>query len=495
MSGSHEIELKFLCAPGDMAAVLAAAPAGDDESRELTSTYFDTPDLKLQKAGVSLRVRQSDGGRRVQTLKRGEGMTREEHEADVASDRPDASLGPLPQLLPNGEAAELRAAFQVRVTRRQRLVRYGDAEIELALDEGEVEGGGEASPISELELELKSGPAARLFDLARELSAVAPLYISFDPKSSRGQALAAGETPHARRKERVELEADATTAQAFQAMAGNALSQITANAALLRQSPDPEAVHQLRVAARRLRSLLATFSPMLKSLDLDRLQDELRWLAQVCDDARNLDVFTERLEATLKVMDPPPAGAPALREALSLARRAAADQAAGAACSERFRSLMLDLAAWIETGAWLADEVREELRGAPARAFAIHVLDDRRKKLMKKGRDLAHLDDAARHDARIAGKKLRYTAEAFGSLFADKAVHRFVARMKDLQDELGTLNDLGLGERIIAQTALPPEAAFAAGEAVGVQASEKPARLKGAEQALKRLAKTPNFWR
>ena len=75
MTADREVELKFLCTPADLGAVLAAAPAGDDESRELISVYFDTPDLALQKAGVSLRVRESKG-KRVQTVKRGEGLSR-----------------------------------------------------------------------------------------------------------------------------------------------------------------------------------------------------------------------------------------------------------------------------------------------------------------------------------------------------------------------------------------------------------------------------------
>src|SRR4051812_48380485 len=93
----REVELKFLCTPDDLAVVLAAAPAGDDESRELISVYFDTPDLALQKAGVSLRVRESKG-RRVQTLKRGEGLSREEHEAPITGDEPDMAIGPLREL-------------------------------------------------------------------------------------------------------------------------------------------------------------------------------------------------------------------------------------------------------------------------------------------------------------------------------------------------------------------------------------------------------------
>jgi inorganic triphosphatase YgiF len=494
MSGSQEIELKFLCAPGDLGAVLAAAPAGDDETRELISVYFDTPDLTLQKAGVSLRVRESKG-RRVQTLKRGDGLAREEHEVEVLGDRPNPALGPLRELLPDDEAAALRPAFNVRITRRQRLIRYQGAEIELALDQGEVRDGERVSPISEVELELKSGPASKLFDLARELGRAAPLYLSFDGKAARGQALVAGAPLHARRKEQVALATETSTAEAFQAMARNALGQIAANAAVLREAPDAEAVHQLRVASRRLRSLLATFAPMLRSPELDPLKDELRWLAHACDEARNLDVFTERLEATVKAMDAVPAGMTSLREALAEARRRAADEADAAVRSERFRSLMIDLTGWIETGPWLSDEVREELRRAPARAYALHVLGDRRRRLMKKGRDLAHLDDAARHDARIEAKKLRYTSEAFASLFDGKAVRRFVGRMKDLQDELGALNDLRLAEDIVERVALSPEAAFAAGEATGLQVCDKPRRIKAAEHAMRRLRETRRFWR
>src|SRR5438270_10517436 len=118
MAGTDlEVELKFVCGPDDLAAVLAAAPPGDDGVAELISVYFDTPDLALQKAGASLRVREHQG-RRVQTLKRGQGLVREEHEAPIEGLAPDPALDPLPSLLPRG--ATLKPAFNVRVSRRQR---------------------------------------------------------------------------------------------------------------------------------------------------------------------------------------------------------------------------------------------------------------------------------------------------------------------------------------------------------------------------------------
>src|ERR1700748_45405 len=125
MPADRETELKFACGPEDLAAVLAAAPkgasGGDDETRELISVYFDTPDLALQKAGASLRVREHKG-RRIQTVKRGQGLVREEHEAPIEGLAADPALEPLPKLLPQGAA--LKPAFNIRVIRRQRTFRY-----------------------------------------------------------------------------------------------------------------------------------------------------------------------------------------------------------------------------------------------------------------------------------------------------------------------------------------------------------------------------------
>ncbi|MDB5495182.1 MAG: hypothetical protein JWP86_2519, partial [Phenylobacterium sp.] len=309
MSESREIELKFLCAPGELGAVLAAAPDGDDDSRELISVYFDTPDLALQKAGVSLRVRESQG-RRVLTMKRGQGLSREEYEVAMEGDAPSPEMAPLREILSDGDAATLKPAFNVRVNRRQRLVRYGDAEIELALDQGEVSGGRRVSPISEVELELKSGSPAALFDLARELSKSAALYLSFDTKSARGQALVAGQPVAARRKEKVKLDKACTVAEAFQGNARNALAHIAANAAVLREAPGPDAVHQLRVAARRLRSALATFRPVVDDPAYAGIKAELKWLAKAFDQARNLDVFAAEVLEPAAAMETPPAGLP-----------------------------------------------------------------------------------------------------------------------------------------------------------------------------------------
>jgi inorganic triphosphatase YgiF len=489
VSGSREIELKFLCAPDDLGTVLAAAPDGDDDSRELISVYFDTPDLILQKAGVSLRVRESKG-RRILTMKRGDGLSREEYEAPLEGEAPNGEFAPLREILDDDGAAALKPAFNVRVNRRQRLVRYDGAEIELALDQGEVSGGRRVSPISEVELELKSGEPATLFALARDLSKAAPLYLSFDTKSQRGQALVADEPVQARRKEKVKLDRKATAAQAFQAIARNALAHIATNAQVLRDQPQPEAVHQVRVSARRFRSALATFKTVVADERYEGVKAELKWLAKAFDQARNLDVFAEAVLQPAATMTDRPGGLDALDQAVADARADARRSACETAASERFRLLMIDATGWAETGAWLQDPKG----GEPARAFAARELDHRLKKVLKKGRRLAQSTDETRHELRIQAKKLRYAAEGFADLYPEKKVDRFVERLKDLQDRLGELNDIATAETLTAGLGLSPDAAFAAGDLAGLRAAEKPKLIAKAEKALRRLEDAKPFW-
>jgi inorganic triphosphatase YgiF len=479
VEADREVELKFLCTPDDLVAVLAAAPAGDDESRELISVYFDTPELTLQKAGVSLRVRESKG-RRVQTLKRGEGLSREEHEASIDSLAPDPELGPLKDLLPQGE--RLDPAFNVRVTRRQRSFRYQDAEIELALDQGEVVGGAARTPICEVELELKSGSPKALFALARELSKVAALYLSFDGKAARGQALVAGAQLQARRSEAIALARRATAAEAFQSVARNALGQISANALVLRDAPGPEAVHQLRVAARRLRSALSTFKAVVGDDALPFVKGELRWLAKSLDRPRSLDVLAEALVSEAARLEPPPAGMNGLTAALDGARREAWAAAAETAASERFRALMIEVAAWVETGDWIATA-----SGGSAKSFGREALAVQAAKVRKRARHLRRLDDGARHRLRIESKKLRYAMEAFASLYPRKAAARYAARVKDLQEALGELNDVAVAAPLLATLDLAPDAALAAGELLGLRMAARPQLIGRAAKASARL--------
>ena len=127
----REIELKFLCAPADLAACWPRRPTGTRGARELITVYFDTPGRPAEGRRVAAGAREQGPADPDPEARRG--PSREEHEA------PDRRRGPIRPRSAGGAAAggqrrALKPAFNVGVIRRQRLVRYDGAEIEIALD-------------------------------------------------------------------------------------------------------------------------------------------------------------------------------------------------------------------------------------------------------------------------------------------------------------------------------------------------------------------------
>lgn len=489
-AGEDEIELKFLCEPADLAVVLAAAPHGETHEKALVSTYYDTPQGDLRKARISLRIREG-GGKRVQTLKRGDGFAREEHEQAIATDSLDLSFPALKEALSPAKRKALAPIFTVQVLRRQRTFDFGGASIELAVDEGEVQAGDRARRISEVELELKSGDCRPMFDLARQLSRTAPLYLSFDGKATQGQGLIDGTDRAPRRHDKAPLARGLTAAGAFQAIARSTLVQIAANGVVLREADSVEAVHQLRVAVRRLRSAVSTFADVADDDHAEAIKSELKWLAGACNEARDLDVFAESAAA----LGDPSLDLSALAPVLEAARARAHAKACAAVASGRFRDLVLDATAWIETGAWLSmgGKAHAKRREMGAERFAAKALERRRKRLVKLAADLKGADDETRHDARIAAKKLRYAAEAFAPLF-DADARPFIKAIKQLQEELGGLNDVAVAGELIERLRLKGAALKAANALLAAREAARPKGVKGAAKAMDRLAASPVFW-
>ena len=85
---TQEIELKFLCQPADLDVILAALAGTEVRTRHLEATYFDTPEMDLARAHASLRLREGEGCR-LQTLKRGAGLVREEVETPALPEGSD----------------------------------------------------------------------------------------------------------------------------------------------------------------------------------------------------------------------------------------------------------------------------------------------------------------------------------------------------------------------------------------------------------------------
>jgi inorganic triphosphatase YgiF len=505
MQGSlREIELKFLVEPQRAETVFAGLSGRALKTLILTSIYFDTPDRRLAKAGITLRVR-NDGRRWVQTVKSdavGDGcLGRYEAEGEVASFAPDeALLARTPAGAALKGAEDLHPVFTVKLERRAMICREAGSSLEVCLDRGEIAAGGASLAICEMEAELKSGSAEALLAFGARLCKSAGLRPSFVTKAQRGFELASAKPARARRFRAPRLDGAITTGAAFRAIARAALEQITGNAERLRESPGPEVIHQMRVGARRLRSALSTFKPIVSDRRLAAIQAELKWLTLELDPARNLDVLLAGAYRRAAVKKVDKVGLADLGRRLRLARTAAYARAGAAADSERLAALIMDAMTWIEAGPWSAETAPgAAVRDGPVVEFSARALDRRLGKVIKRGRRLAKLDPVTRHHLRIEAKKLRYAADVFAGLFGHaRRARRFLSARKVLQDRLGELNDIATGEtlahELLRSAGIAGDADWAAGRLIGEEHAREADLIPAAERAFKALRQAEPFW-
>ncbi|MGH6697613.1 CHAD domain-containing protein [Sphingopyxis sp.] len=482
---ADEIELKLEIASEDAGKFEASGlMTGAPKKMRQISTYFDTPDHDVANAGFSLRIRRS-GKKRVQTIK-ADGASaaglfiRSEWERAAENDTPVLDYAtPLPSLL-GDKVDAIAPAFEVEIDRRVWNIVEDGATIELVLDRGEVVVGERRSPVCEIEIELKSGDPAALFAFARRIDAVVPIRLGVLSKAERGYRFTDA-APARVTAEAVILGGDTTAGQAFGLIAQSCIRQFRLNETLLLASRNADALHQGRVALRRLRSAFSIFKPMIGDAGID-LRTELRWLASELGKARDLDVLLKRAE-----------GGP-LHDRIATMREAAYDEGCEILSSVRARRLMFDVTAWIATSDWSGTAGGEREGNRPARDFAARALDRYRRKVKRKGRNLAGLDDDARHEVRKSAKKLRYAAEFYAGLFerkGEKRRHkRFVKALEALQDQLGALNDLATAPEVLTRLGI----AESHGAAELMAHGKKGRFIEAAADAHEDFVDTKRFW-
>ena len=156
---------------------------------------------------------------------------------------------------------------------------------------------------------------------------------------------------------------------------------------------------------------------------------------------------------------------------------------------------------WIETGPWTAADQTAARRQQPIARFAAAELRKRRRKIARRGHELRELDPDARHQLRIEAKKLRYAADAFAGLFGrPKRARAFIEALKALQDALGDLNDIVVGERLAHEAAASPgraemDSAFVAGRITGAQKARVAPLTDRAEAAIAAFESAKPFWK
>ena len=445
--------------------LLKQLAAEKPHSEALESTYFDTPDLYFRRHGASLRVRHTASRGWLQTLK-GTALptaglqARDEWETSLTGSTPDlAALRALlkkdrhwVRLLRRASHRCLVPLFVTQVKRRSWMLRLPEGDlVELALDSGKIVHANLAKDISELELELKSGNAAHLYDFALSLQELVPLRINNTSKAERGFSLCVPQPPAIVTADPCDLTHSMTTEQACQTILLNCLHQIEGNADGVVHGHDPESVHQMRVGVRRLKSALILFK---KCIVLpEPLQNGLTQISHVLGEARDWEVLRDSTLVEIVQQQQDGMAHQALTDAVALITRQKHQAAARAILSPHTTHWLLTFASWLTAARWRAalTSAQQDALAMPIQGYALEELEDRYRRLLNQGKKISQLNAEQVHQLRIAAKKLRYTLMFFSPLAANGTMSRLLKKLSALQDIFGKMNDLSVACDLLTQ--------------------------------------------
>lgn len=511
---AQETEIKLALHPQDLARLMEhpLLHAHPGRVERLLNTYFDTPALDLRAARIALRERRV-GRRALLTVKTAgssvAGLSRRgEWEVPRPRGRPDFK-----RIVDDAELARrldtwapsLVPVFHTDFTRRTWQVTHLGARIEVALDQGDLRSG--AGPtlrhedLLEVELELLDGSLDALLDLAHTLvlgpqgstAQALRLRPSQRSKAERGYALFLGEPPRPLKAEAIDLSpamsADEAARVAFLACVSHLQANETGLLARVnsRHLPDPEFVHQARVALRRLRTGLRLFRDHLPAPWVRHWSAHWKALADALGTARNWDVFATEGLPELLPPDIDSADAKALRLWV-INQRLQANRMASAAISSPGHAL----AVLAFTRSVIDLPPSREV--ADLSAWAQAVLRDGHQRLRLQAREARRLGPDGRHELRLVLKKLRYAQEFLAGLLPPKRVARSTAALAEAQALLGELNDLSTAQALLAQVpdGLAPRLVAQLQSGLQAQLDAGLMALPTMEQALER---SPTPWR
>jgi len=490
------------------AAWLRELQTGRASTRAVNATYFDTPDKALYRHGLSLRVRKERGAY-TQTIKAsaGKAFTRSEWDLKINRPVPDREFiydNPEFQAQLGDRAAErFEPMFETRIRRTTRkLVSEGGTEISCGLDVGEIAGRDGSVPITELELELKSGDPAVLFEIARRLNESFPVRLVKRSRTEQGYRLIDGGKPHWYKPMPVELAEGATGEEVLVGSLNKCLEHLGANEDCVLARSHEEGVHQARVALRRMRAAFSIYKPLLPNRLRREFGGRLKWAANEFGPARDWDVFgMEVVGPVARTMPEDPDLALLAKEVVH--RRDLAYARAGTMLSSpEYTGLKIDLVDFLYARPWrMSVEGEAGVRlFADGRDFAAQALDEAHGKLLKRGKHFAGMSAAERHELRIDAKRVRYAAEFFAPLYDEAKVKPFLASLKSLQDDLGVQNDIEVAQGLVTSLTdggdedKARRLRYAGGLVIGWHAHAAIKREKHALKAWKGYVAADRFW-
>ena len=448
--------------------------------QQLHDTYLDTEDWRVLRAGFALRLREK-GGRIEATLKsihsaRNDVADRREITEPLSGSNAKAlahATGPVGSRVRDVAGIKpLRTLFEVRTSRQRFAVRHRNpaADVgEIALDEARFSrGDGHRRPmlLTRVELEAASSDSHPLEKLAERLRAECGLSRAMENKFAVGLRSASLDPPRDARPDRepepAAVKMDASTrASDFAAGAlQRLLREWQANEPAARLGESPEALHKLRVAGRRMDTVLSLFRNYLPA-GLAKSRPKIKDLVATLGSVRDVDIRLQTVSTFRNGLqeDERPALDPLLRH-LESERASARATMLRALDAKPTRH-------WFETFPdQLARAVTPTASASSRTATALTVVPDlirkRYRNLRKWARRLtpeSPVDEF--HNVRIRAKKLRYAIEAVAPTYA-KPAERMIARLQKLQSRLGTQHDADVLAQYLARLARDPPPDFTA---------------------------------
>ncbi len=512
--GGKEYELKLWVDHSDLRRISRAPwfrrmEPSVPRRRQLQAVYFDTPDLALFKNRAAFRIRK-ESGRYVQCLKRrlvdaAGAVARQEYEHVVRGIVPDLDAfdnADLEGIISRDDGSCLAPVFETRIKRTIRYLTCPDGtKIEFDTDVGDILAGNKSVEVCEIELELREGDPSQLFRVAELVLDTVPARLGVGTKASRGYELLRGSVNQWRRATKLSLSRDDSVEDAFVRALLNAIDHLRSNEQCVMFRTHAEGVHQMRIAVRRMRSALSICKAVVPSQQYAFLHGELKWLLDELGPARDMDVFQSELLNPVADAIPDERMLTVLRQRADKRCDDCYRVAQEAVASKRYTKLILRLSEWLLAREWRqgASAEQEAILARPVREFADSVLDTRLKRVRKRGKRPKSLDDTQLHDLRIEVKKLRYTAEFFRTLYPK--TKRYLAMLRQLQDEIGQLNDICVARELLNvmtgddESGADPDLRFAFGLVLGWH-TRRVAQSDGAcADKVKRLRAAAPFWR
>jgi CHAD domain-containing protein len=275
------------------------------------------------------------------------------------------------------------------------------------------------------------------------------------------------------------------------ALAGHTI-RLVSHDRVVRLGKDPEGVHQARVAARRLRSDLRTFRPLLDRDWAEALRVELEWLSGLLGPVRDADVLRERLQERIDGMsDPEPVAGKVLLDAVDADRAGGRRRLLGGLRSPRYEDLLARLVSAAHEPLPADGDDRRPVTSLGS------LMERPWSSLARRARGLGpDASDGALHAVRIRAKRVRYGAEALAPVFGKRA-SRFAAAAEALQEALGDHQDSVVATAWLTEHAADSQdaaAAFTAGRLAELEVSERRRTRDAWPKAWKRLKRKERFW-